>query len=179
MADLLYMLVKYPAAIVAVISAVVGFGFAYWRCRTADRNLRHQQYLTGSKLLNSQVKDRGLRYRNRVDGTATLARLMKEDPDQYDVQVVNAFEIFLSHPPVFSGDFEGHRSNETDYESRDTVEAVRALCERPPKRKKEKPPRLWPSGGGFMVTNDGDVIPDPSHEHYKRWVEVKGQAPNY
>lgn len=60
--------------------APLATGLAVWRCRTADRNLRHQQYLTGSELLSSRQEDNSdQRYMNRVVGTVTLAKLMEED----------------------------------------------------------------------------------------------------
>ncbi len=165
--------------IVLAVSALGAGVFGYWRCRTADRNLRHQQYLTGSGLLYSQqVDSRGQRYTNRVVGTVTLAKLMEEDPKQYDDKVIRAFERFLSSPPVFSVDVEGHRKDETDCESWDTVQAIRALRKRSRKRKQENPPRLWPNNGPFVI-KDGDVIPNPSHNHYKRWSEVTGRSPIY
>ena len=59
--------------IILAISALGAGLFGYWRCRTADRNLRHQQYLTGAELLNSQqVDNRGQRYTNRVVGIVYL-----------------------------------------------------------------------------------------------------------
>ena len=166
------------SAMGAAMSAMGAVLFAYWRYRTADRNLRHQQYLTGSELLSQQVDNRGQRYTNRVVGIVTLARLMEEDPDQYDDKVVTAFEIFLSSPPVFSVDIEGHHKHETDYESRDTVQVIRALRKRSSKRKEKNPPRLWPNNGPFII-QDGDIISNPSHNHYKRWLEVKGRDPNF
>ncbi len=165
--------------IVLALSALGAGLFAYWRCRTADRNLRHQQYLTGSELLSSRQEDSsGQRYTNRVVGTVTLAKLMEEDPKQYDEKVVRVFERFLSSPPVFSVDIEGHRKNETDYESWDTVEAVRALRKRSSGQKQENPLRLWPNNGPFLI-KDGDIMPNPSHDDYKRWLEVTGRSPNY
>ena len=168
------------SGIVLALSALVAVGFGYWRCQTADRNLRHQQYLTGSKLLSAQQEENSdQRYMNRVVGTVTLAKLMEEDPKQYDEKVVKVFERVLSNPPVFSGDIDGHRENETDYESGDTVEAIRALRKRSRKQKQAHPPRLWPKNGPFIV-EDGDVVPNPSHEHYKKWKEAeKGQEPIY
>jgi len=167
------------SAAAAAVSAVAAVVFACWRCVTADRNLRHQQYLKGSELLYSpQTENRGQRYANRVVGAVTLAKLMEEDPKQYDDKVVRAFEIFLSSPPVFSVDIEGHRKDETDYASRDTVQAIRALRRRSIKLKEQNPPRLWPNNGPFMVRN-GDVIPNPSHNDYKRWLAVRGRPPDY
>ena len=165
--------------IILGLSALGAGLFGYWRCRTADRNLRHQQYLTGSKLINSrQEGDRGQRYTNRVVGIVTLAKLMEEDPKQYDDKVVRALEWFLSRPPVFSMDIDGHRNGETDYESWDTVEAIRALRRRSKKRKQEIPPRLWPNNGPLMV-QDGDVVPNRSHIDYNKWVTAKGRVPAY
>ena len=62
---------------------------------------------------------------------------MEEDPKQYDDKVVRAFERFLSSPPMFSVNIEGHKKGETDYESWDTAEAIKALRKRSRKRKKE------------------------------------------
>lgn len=164
--------------IVLAVSAIGAGLFGYWRCRTADRNLRHQQHLTGSELLSSQHDNCGQRYTNRVIGTVTLAKLMEEDPKQYDDKVVRVFERFLSGPPVFSVDIEGHKKNATDFESWDTVEAIRALNRRPRKRKEMNPPRLWPNGGPLMVEN-GNVVPNTSHEDYQSWLTVKGRKPDY
>ena len=161
------------SGIVLVLSALVAVGLGYWRCRTADRNLRHKQYLTGSALLSAQQEENSdQRYMNRVVGTVTLAKLMEEDPKQYDEKVVKVFERVLSNPPVFSGDIDGHRKNETDYESGDTVEAIRALRKRSRKQKQAHPPRLWPKNGPFIV-KDGDVVPNPLHGHYKKWMEAE------
>ena len=160
------------------LSAAGAAVFGYWRCRTADRNLRHQQYLTGSELLldPKEGAGSGQRYTNRVVGIVTLAKLMEEDPKQYDDKVVRVLERFLSSPPYFSVGIEGHKKCETDYESSDTVEAIRALQKRSGKRKKENPPRLWPTNGPLLV-QAGDVVPNPSHNHYKRWLEAKGREP--
>ena len=165
--------------LVLIWGAPVAGGLAVWRCRTADRNLRHQQYLTGSELLSSRQEDNSdQRYMNRVVGTVTLAKLMEEDPKQYDEKVVKVFERVLSNPPGFGGDNDGHREGETDYESGDTVEAIRALRKRSRKQKQAHPPRLWPKNGPLRV-EEGDVVPNPSHEHYKRWMKVKGRPPIY
>ena len=110
--------------IVLAVSALGAGVFGTWRCRTADRNLRHQQYLTGSELLSSRHENRGQRYTNRVVGTVTLAKLLEEDPKQYDDKVVRAFERFLS-TPVFSVDIEGHKKNATDFESWDTLKPLK------------------------------------------------------
>lgn len=169
-----------PADFVLVASAVGAGVFAYWRCRTADRNLRHQQYLDGIEMLSTAKTDdipSGERYRRRVVGIATLAKLIEDDPREYDAKVVAEFEIFLSSPPVFKIDVDGHKARETDYESRDTIQATTALRKRSREWKRWNPPSLWPKRGPFIVDVKGDVVPNRSHEHYRRWKEAKGREP--
>ena len=167
--------------LVLAVSALGAGVFAYWRCRTADRSLRHQQYLDGIKMLSTPRSDDDLpsteRYRRRVLGISTLAKLIEDDPQEFDARVVAEFEMFLSSPPVFKMDVDGHRRGETDYESRDTVQATTALRKRSREWKRWNPPNLWPKDGPFTVNLMGDVVPNHSHPHYHRWKEARGLEP--
>ena len=167
-----------PVDVVLALSAI-GVGIlGIWRCKTADRNLRHQQYLSGCELLFSEDEDLSKRYKDHIVGVITLAKLMEKDPKEYDAKVVAMFQRFLSSIKVFGADIEGHKKGEIDYESTDTVEAINALNKRPNRYKKVNPPKLWPSGGPLIVKN-GTITPNTSHDHFKRWVQVKGRPPNY
>ena len=80
-----------------LVGGVIGLLFAYWRCHTADKNRKQEQYRIGSALLDL----RNRHYVERVAGAARLSDLVKEDPKQYDVRVMKAFEAFLAFPPGF------------------------------------------------------------------------------
>ena len=167
-----------PFDFVLALSAI-GVGIlGIWRCRTADKVHRHQQYLNGCAWLFSEEENRGKRYKDRIVGAITLAKLMEEDPKEYDAKVVAMFQRFLSGPPQFSADIEGHKKGETDYESEDTVVAIKALNKRSDQYKNENPPKLWPSKGPLIVKN-GNITPNTFHNHYTRWMETKGKSPDY
>ena len=152
-----------------------GFGLilARRRCLTADRNLLREQYQTGMTLLSLNPQ----RYVARVAGAVSLADILNSDSAEYDTNILRAFEAFLFSPPGFGCDLGKHKKRETDYESRDTFIVVNAL--RQYARKEGAQPMLpLPPDLVFTITRK-TVEPNKNHEHYKRWMEARGEPPGY
>ena len=100
----------------------VGILLAYWRCVTADKNLKQDRYRVGAELLDTRNRN----YAARVAGAATLAELAKQDPQHYADVVARAFAAFLAYPPRYDG---GPNNGKIDFQSQDTVVAKDALNE--------------------------------------------------
>ncbi|MCY3802595.1 MAG: pentapeptide repeat-containing protein [Chloroflexi bacterium] len=82
-----------------VIAAVIALPLAIWRSRvaqlqaeTARRELSNRLYQQGTEMLASE--DLSV----RLDGIYNLERLAKDEPEQYHVQVMSRFCVFVRHP---------------------------------------------------------------------------------
>ena len=124
--------------------------FAWWRCRTADRNLWRERYQSGAELLDWKKNV----YTARVAGVAALAELMVKHPKDYDEQVMAVFEALLSDPPRYC-DGKG----KTNFTSQDTVVVMTAINNRKTKQRKKRSLTL-PERAPFTVTSDGGICPD-------------------
>lgn len=160
---------------VGLIGGLIGLCFAGWRCLIAYKNLQREKCQMGLELLSLHQE----RYTARVAGAAILADILNSKTIEYDEAILRTFEAYLASPSVFSKSVAGHMSGDTDYESRETVLVVNAL--RQYRYRKglgalhmlSLPPKL-----AFTITGD-TVKPNEEHEHYRRWLEVRGRPPKY
>lgn len=134
------------------VIAFFGLLAAIWRCCTADRNLEHLQFRSGSKML-----DFDNHYSSRVAGAIILATLLRDAP-KYDERITRVFEAFLDFPPHY-GKNTG-REKEIDFTSRETVVLVNALNKRP-RKQRNKNCLTFRTGGPFIVRGDGGVEKNP------------------
>ena len=156
-----------------VVGGLVGLCFARWRCLTADRNLLRERCQMGMELLSLNPE----RYAARVAGASILSDILDDRSSKYDEAILRAFEAHLFAPSFFGGNIAGHKTGETDYESRDTYLVVSAL-RRYTKKQGSLPLLSLPPGLRFTITRN-TVEPNKDHEHYKRWMEAKGKPPEY
>ena len=82
-----------------LVAAPFALWFAYWRARVADRqsktaqrSLLNEQYQKGAEMLGSEVLS------VRLGGIYTLARLAREHPEEYHVQIMRLFCAFVRYP---------------------------------------------------------------------------------
>ena len=113
------MLVQLAGPIATFITAVVAVGGVALTWKSAQRTLRHRQYETAAAQLNTMHEQRPLNYVVRTAAIATLAKLAKDHPKDFDEPVMRAFEAFLSFPPRYGENAE--KQGQVDYTSRDTV----------------------------------------------------------
>ena len=159
--------------LLGVAGGFVGLRFARRRCLTADQNLLRERWQMGMGLLGLNPD----RYGARVAGASILADILNDGSSKYDDAILRTFEAYLFSPSVFGGNVAGHKKNDTDYESRDTYLVVSAL--RGYAKKQGSLPLLpLPPGLRFTITAN-TVEPNKGHEHYKRWMEVRGSPPEY
>ena len=158
---------------VGVVVGIFGLCFAWWRCRTADRNLLRERCQMGMELLSLNPE----RYTARVAGASILSDILNDRSSKYDEAILRAFEAHLFSPSVFGGNLAGHKKGETDYESRDTYLVVSAL-RRYTKTQGALPLLPLPPGKVFTITRN-KVEPNEKHEDYKRWMKARGRPPEY
>ena len=115
--------------IATVISAGIAVGGAFLTWKSAQKTLRHKQYETASAQLRSVSTAGHWNYVTRTAAIATLAKLAKDYPKDYDEPVMRAFEAFLSFPPRYGTN--AVKEGQVDYTSRDTVAIVDAINDRP------------------------------------------------
>ena len=84
-----------------VIGGVIAILFAVWRsivaarqATTAQRGLRNERYQKGAEMLGSKV------LAVRLGGIYALARLAREYPEDYHVQIMSLLCAFVRKPPV-------------------------------------------------------------------------------
>ena len=148
-----------------MVGGAFALGLAYWRSSTADSNLKQDQFRIGSELLDTRSP-----YVSRVAGAAILAQLVKEDPDNYHIIVMKAFEGFLEYPPRYGSGKE--RAGKIDFLSRDTLEVVRAINTRSKKLRElyclELPCSEY---APFMINGNGDVEPNYVHKDFDAYIQ--------
>ena len=102
-----------------------------------------------------------MNYFTRTAAIASLAKLAKDYPKDYDEPVMRAFEALLSFPPRYGKKAE--KEGQVDYTSRDTVAIMQTINNRPKKWRKAYSISL-PPDRPFRVTNEGDVEPNPDYD---------------
>ncbi len=153
--------------IATVISALIAVRGAFLTWRSAEKTLRHKQYETAAAQLQDVNTPGSLNYVTRTAAIATLAKLAKDHPEDYDEPVMRAFEAFLSFPPRYGKN--AKKENQVDYTSRDTVAITDAINGRP---KGWWRGECWqkayaiglPPDRPFRVTQDGKVECNPDYE---------------
>lgn len=82
--------------------AFVAAMFAAWRFRTADKNLRQEQFLAAADLLgketSSEINPSAI---VRVSSVLTLGRLARTHPAEFHVVVMGIFAAYLGRPTVY------------------------------------------------------------------------------
>lgn len=151
--------------LVGAIGAIGAVGAAFLGVKATLKTLRHSQYETAAKMIHSgDHRSGGWNYVTRTAAIATLAKLAKDYPDDYDEPVMRAFEAFLSFPPRYGRNAENE--GQVDYTSRDTVAIVQTINKRVRKQREAYPISL-PPGRPFRITAEGDVEPNPDYEEPK------------
>ncbi len=93
-------------AVGACLAAFIGLPLAIWRsyvanrqakaahmqAETSERGLRNERYQKGAEILGSDMRA------TRLGGIAALARLAREHPEDYHVQIMDRFCDFVRHP---------------------------------------------------------------------------------
>ena len=86
----------------AFLGAILAAWFARWRYRTADKNLRQEQFLAAADLLgketSGQIEPSAI---IRVSSVMTLGRLARKHPAEYHVIVMGIFAAYLGRPTVY------------------------------------------------------------------------------
>ncbi len=84
-----------------VLAAVIGLPIAIWRsvvaerqAATAQRSLMNERYQKGAEMLGSEVLS------VRLGGVYALARLAREHPGDYHLQIMSLLCSFVRNPPV-------------------------------------------------------------------------------
>lgn len=158
---------------VGLLGGGVGLYIARQRYLIADRNLLRERWQTGMELLSIHPE----RYTARVAGAAILSGiLLDSESTEYDSSILRAFEAFLYSPPSFGLNFK-NSGYVTDYESRDTFIVVTALRQYV-NGGNAQPLLSIPSGLPFTIIRN-TVEPNKGHHHYRKWIEMRGQPPEY
>ena len=153
--------------IATVISTGIAVAGAVLTWRSAQKTLKHKQYETAAAQLRGVSTPGSWNYVTRTAAIATLAKLAKDHPNDYDEPVMRAFEAFLSFPPRYGQN--AKKQGKVDYTSRDTVAITDTINERP---KGWWTWRGWqkayaidlPPCRPFRVTRDGKVEPNPDYD---------------
>ena len=153
--------VAMPAAI--AFAAVISVASAYGAWRATIKTLKHRQFDTAAARLKSVGTPGNWSYVTRTAAIATLAKLAKDHPKDFDEPVMRAFEAFLSFPPRYGQHSENER--QVDYTSRDTVAIVETINNRPKGWRRWWKYWCWqeaylislPPNRPFRVTQDGKV----------------------
>ena len=147
--------------LVGIIGVIGAFGAAFLGVKATLKTLRHSQYETAAKMIQSgDHRSGGWNYVTRTAAMATLAKLAKDYPDDYDEPVMRAFEAFLSFPPRYGKN--AGKEGQVDHTSRDTVAIVQTINKRSRKQKEAYPISL-PPDRPFRVTAKGGVEPNPDY----------------
>ena len=148
--------------LVGTIGAVGAVGAAFLGVRATLKTLRHSQYETAAKMIQTgHHQSGGWNYVTRTAAIATLAKLAKDYPKDYDEPVMRAFEAFLSFPPRYGRNAE--KEGQVDYTSRDTVAIVQTINQRSRKQREAYSISL-PPDRPFRVNGKGDVERNPDYE---------------
>ena len=148
--------------LVGIIGAVGAVGAAFLGVRATLKTLRHSQYETAAKMIwSGDHRSGGWNYVTRTAAIATLAKLAKDYPRDYDEPVMRAFEAFLSFPPRYGRNAE--KEGQVDYTSRDTVAIVQTINKRA-RKQREAYPMTLPPDRPFRVTEQGDVECNPDYK---------------
>ncbi len=115
------------------LAAVVGLVLAIWRARVADRqsktaqrSLLNEQYQKGAEMLGSEVLS------VRLGGIYALARLAREHPEEYHVQIMRLFCAFVRN------------LTKEDKKGEENTKEMEAMFERGAKEEGEEKPELRP-----------------------------------
>ena len=143
---------------ITALIAVVGVYVTWISARTT---LKHRQFETAAAQLQGASESGGLNYLTRTAAIATLAKLARDHPKDYDELVMRVFEAFLSFPPCYGSN--AAKEGQVDYTSRETVAIVDAIKRRT-KRARDRYRLSLPPDRPFQVTPEGDVEPNPDYK---------------
>ena len=167
-----------------IVGGVAALIFAARRIQIAEKNLRQEHFKIAGELLGP--KDHG--YASRVAGAVMMAKIARDDPDNYEQAVMRAFEAFLEHPPRYAkirvnqiGVALENQEKMIDYESRDTMAIIEAIRERTPEQRRVYPKFTLSAEAPFVLWEDGKhIMCNWAHSSYGPWKQRHGgRSPSY
>ena len=95
-----------------IVAGLIALPLTLWRIRVADgqakaahrqvdtsqRSLLNEQYQKGAEMLGSEVLS------VRLEGIYALARLAREHPEEYHIQIMRLFCAYVRNPPLEAGE---------------------------------------------------------------------------
>lgn len=143
------------------VAALGAVATAWFNGNATLRTLWNKQYEVAASQLRGAGQSGGWSYVTRTAAIATLAKLAKDHPADYDEPVMRTFEAFLSFPPRY--DRNAAKEGQVDYTSRDTEAVVQTINKRSQEQRCTYRIEL-PPDRPFRVTQDGGVEKNPEYE---------------